>query len=142
MRSKSALVAALLILLAAGRMASTFRVFSATVDEGKHMSASLEIYQFHQYMVQRGKTPVPRVVMGLAPSLGGMRFDPAPPWPGQLNTPFYDHGKYEHNLFLARVGNLFFFVIAALCVWFLGAAELGANGALLAVLLFTMEPIV
>jgi len=71
-----------------------------------------------------------------------MRFDPAPPWPQQLKTSFYDHGKYEHNLFLARVGNLFFFIIAALAVWLLARDDLGKFGALIALLLFTMEPIV
>jgi 4-amino-4-deoxy-L-arabinose transferase-like glycosyltransferase len=139
---RAAAVAAILVAFAVVRMASTFRLFSATVDEATHISASLEIYQFHQYKVQRENPPVPRVVMGLAPYLGGMRFDPAPPWPLQLKTSFYDHGKYEHNLFLARLGNLFFFMLSALAVWLLARDDLGKSGALMAVLLFTMEPIV
>ncbi len=139
---RSALIATLLVAFAVVRMAATFRVFSATVDEATHISASLEIYQFHQYRVQRENPPLTCVVMGIAPYLGGMRFDLAPPWPQQLKTAFYDHGKYEHNLFLARVGNLFFFIVAALAIWLLARDDLGDAGALLALLLFTMEPIV
>src|SRR5258708_18692612 len=113
MERRAAVIAAILVALAVVRMASTFRLFSATVDEATHISASLEIYQFHQYKVQRENPPLPRVVMGLAPYLGGMRFDPAPPWPLQLKTPFYAHVKYEHNLFLARPGTLFLFILSA-----------------------------
>src|SRR5262245_30489779 len=136
------LIAAILVALAALRMASTFRVFSATVDEGTHLSAALEIYQFHQYTVQRGNPPLPRVVMGLAPYLGGMRYDPTPPWPDQLKTPLYGSGKYERNLFLGRLGNLLFFILSAICIWLLAREDLGERAALLAVLLFTMEPVI
>lgn len=142
MRNWPRLLAAMLIAVAALRMAATFRVFSATVDEGTHLSAGLEIYEFHQYKVQRENPPPPRVVMALAPYLAGMRFDPNPPWPEQLKTPFYGSGKYERNLVLARVGNLLFFILAATCVWLLARDDLGERGALVAVFLFTMEPVV
>src|SRR5206468_4268038 len=138
LKTHPGVLAAILIAIGAIRMASTFRLFSATVDEGTHMSAALEIYEFHQYKVQRENPPLTRVVMGLLPYLSGMRFDPNPPWPEQLKTPFYGSGKYERNLALARSGNLLFFILSAVCIWFLARQDLGAPAALVAVLLFTM----
>lgn len=140
---RSALFAALLVALAGVRMATTFRVFSATTDEAMHIAAGLEIYQSHQYLVQRENPPLPRLVMAAVPYLGGMRFDPSRPWPLQLRAIFQDGiHKYERNVFLARAGNLLFLALAAFGVWFAARDDLGAHGALLAVLLFTMEPIV
>jgi Dolichyl-phosphate-mannose-protein mannosyltransferase len=140
---RAGLIAALLTAMALARMATTFRVFSATTDEAMHVAAGLEIYQFHSYRAQRENPPLPRLVMAAAPYLGGMRFDPTRPWPLQLRDVFQDaQHKYERNLFLARIGNLLFFALAALLIWFAARDGLGAEGALLAVLLFTMEPVV
>lgn len=113
----------------------TLRVFSATNDEATHVGAGLELYQFHRYLVQRGNPPLPRLVFTAAPYLAGMRFDPSGGFGEQLHSVFYGHGKYERNLFLARCGNLLFFALAAYAVWLL-------SGSVIAVLLFTMEPIV
>ena len=140
---RSALLAALLVALAMVRMAATFRVFSATTDEAMHIAAGLETYQFHSYRAQRENPPLPRLVMAAVPYLGGMRFDPSRPWPLQLRDVFQDgKHKYERNLFLARAGNLLFLALAAFVIWFAARDDLGAEGALLAVLLFTMEPVV
>src|SRR5437016_3727888 len=110
---RAALIAALLTALAMARMATTFRVFSATTDEAMHVGGGLEVYQFHQYRAQRENPPLPRLVMAAVPYLGGMRFDPSRPWPLQLRAVFQDGThKYERNLFLARIGNLLFFAIA------------------------------
>jgi hypothetical protein len=140
---RATLIAVLLTGLAMARMATTFRVLSATTDEAVHIAAGLEIYQFHSYQAQRENPPLPHLVMAAAPYLGGMRFDPSRPWPLQLRDIFQDgKHKYERNLFLARCGNLVFFALAAVVIWFAARDDLGAEGALLAVLLFTTEPVV
>src|SRR5258708_13005935 len=88
-------------------MATTFRVFSATTDEAMHIAGGLEIYQFHQYRVQRENPPLPRLVMAAVPYLCGMRFAPSRPWPLQLRAVFQDGTpKYERHLFLSRAPNL------------------------------------
>src|SRR5258708_10025056 len=66
---RAALIAALLTALAMARMATTFRVFSATTDEAMHVAAGLEIYQFHTYRAQRENPPLPRLVIAAAPYL-------------------------------------------------------------------------
>jgi 4-amino-4-deoxy-L-arabinose transferase-like glycosyltransferase len=140
---RSTVALALLIALASIRMATTFRVFSATVDEATHVGAGLELIEFHRNLLQRLNPPLPRLVYAAAPWAGGMRFNAdAPTIPDQLHSVFYDHGGYERNLFLARLGTLVFFIIAATALAAWTRRELGANAAVTATLLFTMEPII
>jgi 4-amino-4-deoxy-L-arabinose transferase-like glycosyltransferase len=143
MRLRPPVIAALLIAFALVRMAATFRVYSATVDEATHVGAGLELFEFHRYVLQRENPPLVPVVLAAAPYLAGMRFVPSPTNGFEtLHTVFYDHGKYEHNLVIARLGTLLFFALAALTVWILARRALGDGGALIALLLFTTEPIV
>jgi hypothetical protein len=131
-----------LILLAMLRIASTWTVFAAMVDEPMHISAGLELYSRHVYEYQPENPPLPRLVLALAPHLGGMTFDPSPDKVPQLLGVFYSNGRYERNLVLARAGNLLFFAIAALAVWRWARRELGVTGGFVATLLFTMQPVV
>jgi len=131
-----------LIVVAMLRIASTWTVFSATVDEPMHISAGLQIYTQHDYSYQPENPPLPRLVLALAPWLGGMEFDPKRDMPAQLLRVFYSNDRYTTNLVLARAGNLLFFVIAALATWWWARRELGPAGGLIAVLLFTMQPVV
>ena len=142
MRTRASLAAIALILIAAVRIASTFRVFSVTVDEPMHVSAGLQLYTQHDYSYQPANPPLPRLVFALAPWLGGMKFDPQAEVTAQLPHVFHSRGQYARNLTLARVGNLVFFAIAAVAVWVWARGELGDRGGLIAVLLFTMEPVV
>lgn len=141
-RLRPAVFAALLIAFGAIRMATTFRVFSATNDEATHVGAGLELLQFHRYLFQRENPPLPRLVLSVAPYLGGMRYDPKRTFSDQLHSVFYDHGEYRANLVLARAGNVVFFVIAAVALFFTARDALGEGGSLLALFLFTTQPIV
>jgi 4-amino-4-deoxy-L-arabinose transferase-like glycosyltransferase len=135
-------IAALLIAIGAIRMATTWRVFSATADEATHVGAGLELLQYHHYILQRENPPLPRLVLGITPLLGGMRYDPRGTFTDQIHSVFYDHGEYRANLVRGRAGTVVFFVIAAIALFFAARDALGDAGALLAVFLFTMEPIV
>jgi 4-amino-4-deoxy-L-arabinose transferase-like glycosyltransferase len=135
-------VALALIAFAMLRIASTWTTFSATIDEPMHLSAALEIYTQHAFTLQQENPPLPRVVMGLAPWLGGVTFDPARNIGEQLRLVFYSNDRYKTNLVLARSGNLVFFAIAAFAVWAWARRELGGSGGALAVLLFTMQPVI
>lgn len=131
-----------LIVLSLLRIASTWTTFSATVDEPMHISAGLELYSRHVYQYQPENPPLPRLVLALAPYLGGMTFDPSPDKVPQLLGVFYTPDRYERNLVLARGGNLPFFAIAALATWLWARRALGPTGGFVAALLFTMQPIV
>jgi 4-amino-4-deoxy-L-arabinose transferase-like glycosyltransferase len=141
-RLRPALLAVLLIVIGCVRIASTWRTFSDTVDEVTHIGAGLELLQYHQYELQPENPPLPRIVMAAAPLAGGMR------WPVEgnrfqkIHAVMYGHGKYERNLVLMRAGNLLFFILAcwALFVWV--RREFGEREAVVAILLFTMQPII
>ncbi|MEA2568101.1 MAG: hypothetical protein QOI24_102 [Acidobacteriota bacterium] len=142
MPRKSAALVALLILFACARMATTFRVFSATNDEATHVGGGLELLGEHQYKLQPENPPLARLVFAALPWLGGMRFNPHGDFTQQIHSVFYDHGTYERNVVLARIGTLLFFIIAAAALAMWTYRELGALASIIATLLFTTQPIV
>jgi 4-amino-4-deoxy-L-arabinose transferase-like glycosyltransferase len=142
MRLRPAAIAALLIAIGSLRMATTFRVFSATNDEPTHVGAGLELLEFHRYTFQSENPPLARVVLAAVPWLGGMRFDPKGTFSDRIHSVFYAHGEYKSNLFRARAGTVVFFVLAGVALFYAARDALGDEGALVATFLFTMEPIV
>lgn len=139
---RAAWAAVALVALSVVRIAATFTLYSSTVDEPMHVSAALELYTQHNYSYLPDNPPLPRLVFGLAPLIGGMEFDPGRTVNEQLLGVFYSNGRYKTNLVLARCGNLLFFILAALATWWWARRELGATGALVAVFLLALQPIV
>lgn len=139
---RSDLIAIVLVVLSMARIASTWTIYSATVDEPMHISAGLELYTQHKYSYQSENPPLPRLVLAFLPWRGGMDFDPARPMNDQLQQVFYSDGHYMRNLVLARSANLIFFVLASLTVWWWARRELGSGTALIAMMLFTLQPMV
>lgn len=131
-----------LIVFSMLRIASTWTVFSATVDEPMHISAGLELHTQHRYTYQPENPPLPRVVLAFAPWLGGMDFDPNREISEQLLRVFYSDDRYKTNLVLARAGNLVFFLIASVAVWLWARRELGSAGGFIATLLFALQPLI
>ena len=139
---RSTLAALGLIVFAAARIASTYSTFSATTDEPMHLSAGLELLTQHRYTYQLENPPLPRVVFALAPWLAGVKFDPNIDYVEQMKRVYYSNGRYLQNLAITRAGNLVFFLIAAIATWLWARRELGELGGVIAVLIFTMQPIV
>ena len=139
---RPATLAALLIAIGAIRMATTFRVFSATADEATHIGGGLELFEYHRYWLLPENPPPPRIILSAAPWFGGMRLNPHGSFSDQIHSVFYDHGEYPANMFRARAGTIVFFVIAAVALFFAARDALGGKGALIALGLFTMEPVV
>lgn len=131
-----------LIVLSALRIAATWTLYSATVDEPMHVSAGLQLYTQRAYTLQPENPPLPRLVLAFAPWLGGMEFDPGRDTNEQLLRVFYSGDRYKTNLVLARAGNLLFFVLAAVAVWLWARRLLGEKSALIAVALFTLQPMI
>ncbi|HXH38749.1 MAG TPA: glycosyltransferase family 39 protein [Thermoanaerobaculia bacterium] len=141
-RLRPATIAALLIAIGAIRMATTWRVYSATNDEAAHIGSGLELFQYHRYWLLRENPPLPRVVLSAWPWFSGMRYDPHGTFTDQIHSVFYGHGEYKPNLVRARAGTVVFFIIAAIALFFTARDALGDGGSLVALFLFTMEPIV
>ena len=131
-----------LIVLSMLRIASTWTTFSATADEPMHVSAGLQVYTQRAYTLQPENPPLPRLLFALPALLGGVDFDPNRPTDQQLLRVFYSDDRYKTNLVLGRAGNLLFFLIASIAVWQWARRTLGETGGFLAVLLFTLQPMV
>jgi len=141
-RLRPSIIAALLITIGVLRIASTWRTFSDTTDEATHIGAGLELLQFHRYDLQPENPPFPRVIMAAAPLAGGMRWITGANRYQQIHEVLYGHGKYEHNLVLMRAGNLLFFILACAALFIWARRDFGEREAVIAVLLFTMQPII
>jgi len=141
-RLKPRIIVTLLILIGAMRIASTWRVFSDTTDETTHIGAGLDLLQHHEYVVQPENPPFPRVVMAIAPQLGGMRWPAEGNHRQQIHEELYGHGRYEHNLVLMRAGNLPFFILACVALFVWVKREFGERETVIAILLFTTQPVI
>ncbi len=130
------------LVIGALRIASTYRTFSETIDEPVHFSAGLEILARHQYTVQYHNPPLPRLMFAIGPWLDGTRYDRIDPPYDHLKSVFQSPRGYLRTLALARMGNLIFFLIAAVATWMWARKEAGEAAALATLFLFTTEPVI
>lgn len=135
---------AVIVLLALGtiRIAATYTTFSETADEPMHLSAGLQILTQHRYALQFQNPPLPRILIAFPPWLAGARYDGNGDVMTEVMAKFHALGDYKRMLFLARVGTLLFFLIAALATWLWARRELDVSAALVALLFFTTQPAV
>jgi hypothetical protein len=131
-----------LVFVAMVRMAATFTTFSQTTDESMHVGGGLEVLQDHTYQLMILNPPLPRIVMAVPQYLAGVRLPADRDFYVRTHAVFYNQLRYETNLAMARSGNLLFFALAAYCVWILTRRFLDDDAALIAVFLFTTQPIV
>jgi hypothetical protein len=140
----NALIAAsaVLVLAAAARIISTYQVFSQTSDEPAHLATGMEWLQKGTYALEPLHPPLARIAAALGPYLSGIRLPDQPDVWGSGNALFFARGNYLRTLFLARLGVLPFFLIAAFLVFYWARTRYGDASAFFAVLLFTTSPVV
>ena len=139
---RTRLLAIALVAFAAVRIASTFRIYSQTVDEATHVGAGLQLLQSHRYKLQPENPPLPRVIWASLAMATGMRINESVPDFTQQLLSVFGREHYRTRLFVVRMGSLPFFLIACIAVFFAARDAFGERAALLALFLFTMEPIV
>ena len=139
--------AALLTILIVGliciglfRIYLTYNVYSQTWDEPAHIAAGMEWLERGQYTYEPFHPPLARVMSALGPYVAGLRGTTGKTMWDEGNSILRANGSYEHNLTLARLGILPFFVIAALVVAVWSHSYGGPLNALFAVILFTTLP--
>jgi hypothetical protein len=108
-----------LVGIACVRIISTYSALSLTVDEPGHVACGLEYVSSHIYTLLVEQPPLARAMQALGPYLDGSR-------PSGLAAT-YDEGMtilthsrhFERTVFLMRLGNLPFFLLACLvvCAW-------------------------
>ena len=141
-RVRTMVLAIALVVIAAVRMATTFRVYSQTVDEATHVGAGLELLQSHRYTIQNENPPLPRVIWAGLARAAGMRIDQSKPEFHQQLLSVFGHENYRGQLFIVRTGSLLFYILACIAIFVATREEFGDRAALIALFVFTMEPIV
>jgi len=138
-------VGVVLLLLAGigvARIISTYQVFSQTTDEPAHLATGMEWLEQGTYTFETLHPPLARVAVALGPYLSGLRLAGHEDMWQEGNGILLAHGRYLHNLTLARLGTLPFFLVATLLVWYWARVRYGNGPALVATLLFTTSPVV
>jgi hypothetical protein len=139
------LTLALIILLACGLAAGSWRVYSNTWDEPEHLAAGIELLDRGQYEYDTEHPPFGRVLMALGPYLAGARSFGTPPPNGTQEgiDILYSGGHYARYLTLARLGMLPFLALLLLATWLWARRLFRSQGAaLLSVLLLVSVPAV
>jgi 4-amino-4-deoxy-L-arabinose transferase-like glycosyltransferase len=132
------------------------RQMSGTIDEGNHLAAGLEWWQYGTYTAWTENPPLARVAVAAAPYFSGLRLPPRDVWDPRTGTRsvrfgstaldftgvdvLYDGGHYEANLARARFGTFPFFVLTIVAVWFLADGRRKPLAGLLAVALTATVP--
>ena len=131
----------LLLLVATGvaRIAATYGVFNQVYDEPAHLASGIEYFQTGAFQFTPDHASLPRVAIGLAPYLAGLRLT------GKTDvfaegTAILHTGDYDRNLTLARVSILPFFALVSILLWLWTRLAFGLTAAFAATLLFTTLP--
>ncbi|MBS1858355.1 MAG: glycosyl transferase [Acidobacteria bacterium] len=129
-----------LLFLAIGcaRIISTYNVFSTTTDEPGHFAVGLQYVTDHVYTLESQHPPLARAMIGLLPYLSGTRpRGISERWlEGWADITYQKHP--EQTVFLMRLGNLPFFIVGGLVVFFWARRYFGAATAAVATLLYTL----
>ena len=132
----------LIVLLAAGRVVSTWFVFCQTVDEGTHISLGMEWLQHGTYLGEPLHPPLARVAAAVGPYAAGARLTESTIGLIDQGKQILYSGPYLKMLSVARAGILPFFLLSIVVVWW-HARDLGGElAATLSALLYSNLPVV
>jgi len=129
-----------LIGIACTRVIATYNCLSLTTDEPDDFTSGLEFLSRHAYTYNIAHPPLSRLFQALGPYLAGARL---PNQPGSLLHPLdliALTGHVERTIFLMRLGNLPFFILACLVVCGWSWHAFGKPIAVVATCLYTLLP--
>ncbi len=134
----SAISACMLIMIAVARIVATYPMFCQTHDEPAHISRGYLWLKGYAY-IHPLHPPLAPIAFATGPVLSGV--DAAPTGDKWIdgNSILYS-ADYARTLTLARMGNLVFFIWAAVAVWMWCRNYFDPHCAFVAVLIFTMLP--
>jgi 4-amino-4-deoxy-L-arabinose transferase-like glycosyltransferase len=146
------LAAVALVAIGVVRILATYHDFNQAYDEPAHIACGMEWLDKGTFSMEPQHPPLPRVMSALGPYLAGLRLpevgfvggDRANGYDfyGAGNQILYARGKYLHNLTLARLGTLPFFVFSSWITFVWARSLLGDWPAVVAVFLLTTLPVV
>jgi hypothetical protein len=115
---RALLLALLFLAIACVRIVSTYNVFSTTADEPAHIACGLEYVANHVYKLETQHPPLTRALIALLPYLNGTRPRGIPNFQNEGWAIITYERHPESTLFLMRLGNLPFFILGGLVVFF------------------------
>lgn len=140
----------LFILIGIARIAAGYPLFTQTYDEQAHLATGMQLLDQHRYDYETLHPPLARILIAALPYLNGLSPTEADyakynSWGGMWvigNEILYKNNQYFHNLTLARIGILPFYVIAVLTLWAWCRKFYGTSVAVAATLLFSTMPVI
>jgi hypothetical protein len=128
--------------IASARIISTYNVFSTTGDEPAHVACGLEYLTRHVYLYETQHPPLTRAMIALLPYLSGTRTQGKDRFQTEGWAVITYENHPERTVFLMRLGNLPFFLLGCLVVFYWTRRFAGAATGVIAVGLFTLIPTV
>lgn len=121
-----------------------YSVYNHTYDEQAHLAAGMELLDLHRYEYETLHPPLARMMIALLPYLEGLSppkeaYDSYDMWE-MGNLILYKNNNYFHNLTLARLGILPFYILSVLTVFAWGRRFYDTPTAISAALLFSTTP--
>jgi hypothetical protein len=135
---RALLLALVFLAIACGRIISTYNVFATTADEPAHISCGLEYVANHVYKLETQHPPLTRAMIALLPYLNGTRPRGIPNFQNEGWAILTYENHAERTLFLMRLGNLPFFILGGLVVFFWARRYFTPAIGALATLLYTL----
>jgi len=132
------LALALVIAVAVARILLSYGAVSQTIDEASQTATGVEWLDQGSYLLNQENPPLVRVALALGPVLAGA---PAGETVDERVHVLDGDAPYPRTLYLARLGALPFFIIAALVAWWWGLRSFGPGAGLAAVVAFTTLPL-
>ena len=130
------------LVIASVRIISTYDALSLTIDEPTHLACGLEFLANHTYDRDPQDPPLSRIMQAMGPWLAGARPQGIPRTSVEGLSVIAASGHVNRTIFLMRLGNLPFFVLACLVVCGWASRAFGKPTAVLATALFSFLPAV
>lgn len=132
------------------RIASGYSIFTQTYDEQAHLATGMELLDLHRYDYETLHPPLARLMIATLPYLYGLspskaEYEKYNSWGGMWvlgDKILYKNNDYFHNLTLARIGILPFYIIAVLTLWVWCRKFYSTPVAIVSTLLFSTMPII
>jgi hypothetical protein len=134
------LICLCLVVLGCFRIVSTYNALSLTSDEPIHFACGLQYLANHVYAYETQHPPLARAMVALGPYLAGARPIGIPNGQDEGYEVISRSGNIDRTIFLMRLGNLPFFVLACWVVYRWSQHAFGKTATVCAVGLFTFLP--
>jgi 4-amino-4-deoxy-L-arabinose transferase-like glycosyltransferase len=134
------LLAVALFAIAALRVSSTYTTFSGTDDEPWHIASGMQWLDQGKFTYETEHPPLAPILMASVPYLRGLRSHSLADANAEGNAILTTRGRYEDNLYLARLGNLPFLALASLVIFAWAARWMTQAAGFWALLLFLCLP--